>query len=99
MKPINKVTTDLSEWTPLRTLQTYLTEIVYREIDGAITPFAVVAEAVGANLNSEIIIILGFANLLADGLKDLVIIIEKSAILNIKNIKHEYLYFFNKVCF
>lgn len=46
----------------------YLGEFVYGGIDGAVTTFAVVAGAVGAGLESSIIIILGFANLLADGL-------------------------------
>ena len=45
----------------------YLGEFVYGGIDGTVTTFAVVAGAVGANLGSEIILILGFANLLADG--------------------------------
>ncbi len=45
----------------------YLGEFVYGGIDGCITTFAVVAGSVGAGLNSSIIIILGFANLLADG--------------------------------
>ncbi|MCH6199371.1 VIT1/CCC1 transporter family protein [Aquiflexum sp. LQ15W] len=48
-------------------LQNYLREFVYGGIDGAVTTFAVVAGAVGANLDASIIIILGFANLLADG--------------------------------
>ncbi|MFK8105109.1 MAG: VIT1/CCC1 transporter family protein [Saprospiraceae bacterium] len=47
--------------------QNYLGEFVYGGIDGAVTTFAVVAGAVGAELESSIIIILGFANLLADG--------------------------------
>lgn len=47
--------------------QRYLREFVYGGIDGAVTTFAVVAGAVGANLDPAIIIILGFANLLADG--------------------------------
>lgn len=47
--------------------QNYLREFVYGGIDGAITTFAVVAGAVGANLEPAIIIILGFANLFADG--------------------------------
>ena len=46
----------------------FLGEFVYGGIDGAVTTFAVVAGAVGAGLESSIIIILGFANLLADGL-------------------------------
>jgi VIT1/CCC1 family predicted Fe2+/Mn2+ transporter len=47
--------------------QDYLGEFVYGGIDGRVTPFAVVAGAVGASLDSSIIIILGFANLFADG--------------------------------
>ncbi len=46
----------------------YLGEFVYGGIDGSVTTFAVVAGAVGAGLDSSIIIILGFANLFADGL-------------------------------
>jgi VIT1/CCC1 family predicted Fe2+/Mn2+ transporter len=40
---------------------------VYGGIDGTVTTFAVVAGAVGASLSSSIILILGFANLFADG--------------------------------
>jgi vacuolar iron transporter family protein len=47
--------------------QKYLGEFVYGGIDGSVTTFAVVAGAVGANLESSVILILGFANLLADG--------------------------------
>ena len=47
--------------------QAYLGEFVYGGIDGSVTTFAVVAGSVGAGLESVIIIILGFANLLADG--------------------------------
>ena len=45
----------------------YLGELVYGAFDGTITTFAVVAGSVGAGLESNIIVILGFANLLADG--------------------------------
>ncbi|MBT8196378.1 MAG: hypothetical protein HKO56_09220 [Bacteroidia bacterium] len=48
-------------------IQTYLAEAVYGGIDGSVTTFAVVAGAAGAHLDSSIVIILGFANLLADG--------------------------------
>lgn len=51
----------------LQKIETYLGEFVYGGIDGCVTTFAVVAGAVGAELNSNIIIILGFANLFADG--------------------------------
>lgn len=47
--------------------ENYLGEFVYGGIDGCVTTFAVVAGAVGAGLDSSIIIILGFANLFADG--------------------------------
>ena len=46
----------------------YLIEnFVYGAIDGTVTTFAVVAGVVGASLPSSIIVILGFANLFADG--------------------------------
>jgi len=51
----------------LKTYEKYLGEFVYGGIDGCVTTFAVVAGSVGAGLDSAIIIILGFANLLADG--------------------------------
>ncbi|MEO1655508.1 MAG: VIT1/CCC1 transporter family protein, partial [Bacteroidota bacterium] len=47
--------------------QDYLGEFVYGGIDGSVTTFAVVAGAAGANLPSSVVIILGFANLIADG--------------------------------
>ena len=46
----------------------YLPELVYGGIDGIVTTFAVVAASVGAKLSSEIVIILGLANLVADGI-------------------------------
>ncbi len=45
----------------------YLPEFVYGGIDGSITTFAVVAGVMGASLGSTIVLILGFANLFADG--------------------------------
>jgi VIT1/CCC1 family predicted Fe2+/Mn2+ transporter len=45
----------------------YLGEFVYGGIDGSVTTFAVVAGSVGASLDTAVILILGFANLLADG--------------------------------
>jgi VIT1/CCC1 family predicted Fe2+/Mn2+ transporter len=47
--------------------QTHLAEIVYGGIDGSVTTFAVVAGAAGAHLDSAVVLILGFANLFADG--------------------------------
>lgn len=48
-------------------LKEYLAEFVYGGIDGSVTTFAVVAGASGADLNVSIVLILGFANLVADG--------------------------------
>lgn len=45
----------------------YLDEAVYGANDGIITTFAVISSATGATLGSEAIIILGLANLIADG--------------------------------
>jgi len=48
-------------------LGSYLGNAVYGALDGTVTTFAVMAGAVGANLSTPIIIILGLANLFADG--------------------------------
>lgn len=45
----------------------YLGDIIYGANDGIVTTFAVVAGASGASLSSSVIIILGIANLTADG--------------------------------
>jgi VIT1/CCC1 family predicted Fe2+/Mn2+ transporter len=45
----------------------YLRDWVYGGIDGAVTTFAIVAGAVGAELSTRVVLILGMANLLADG--------------------------------
>lgn len=45
----------------------YLGEFVYGGLDGIVTTFAVVSGVVGAQLSPGIILILGLANLLADG--------------------------------
>ena len=42
-------------------------DFVYGSIDGSVTTFAVVAGAIGASLSPMVILILGFANLFADG--------------------------------
>src|SRR3989337_3094736 len=46
---------------------TYIKDLIYGANDGIITTFAVVAGATGASLSPMVVIILGFANLLADG--------------------------------
>lgn len=45
----------------------YLSDFVYGGIDGSVTTFAVVAGVAGASLSPSIVLILGFANLFADG--------------------------------
>ena len=47
--------------------QSYLRDFVYGAIDGIVTTFAVVAGVAGAGLEDRVVIILGAANLLADG--------------------------------
>ena len=45
----------------------YLKDLVYGANDGIITTFAIVAGVTGAQLEPRIVLILGFANLFADG--------------------------------
>lgn len=45
----------------------YLPDAVYGAIDGTVTTFAVVSGAIGADLSARVVLILGAANLLADG--------------------------------
>lgn len=45
----------------------YLPDLVFGAMDGSITTFAVVSGVIGAGLGPHIILILGFANLFADG--------------------------------
>ena len=47
--------------------QNYLRDFIYGGIDGSVTTFAIVAGTLGANLSARIILILGAANLIADG--------------------------------
>ena len=49
----------------------YLGDMVYGGLDGIITTFAVVSGVAGADLGAHIVIILGLANLLADGFSNL----------------------------
>ncbi|MCI0442643.1 VIT1/CCC1 transporter family protein [bacterium] len=50
-----------------KTEHSYLGDAVLGAIDGCVTTFAVVSGVIGANLSHKIVIILGLANLLADG--------------------------------
>jgi len=62
-----KVDKDLLEEHGMVSSFGYVADFVYGGIDGAITTFAVVAGVVGAELSLPVILILGFANLFADG--------------------------------
>lgn len=57
----------LDDHSLIKRYQQYLGEFVYGGMDGSVTTFAVVAGAYGASLESSVVIILGFANLFADG--------------------------------
>lgn len=45
----------------------YLAEFVYGAIDGTVTTFAIVSGVVGASLSPAIVLVLGLANIFADG--------------------------------
>jgi vacuolar iron transporter family protein len=46
----------------------YIGDFVYGALDGIITTFAVVSGVQGAQMNNSVVLIMGFANLLADGI-------------------------------
>lgn len=48
--------------------EAFVPEFVYGGIDGAVTTFAVVAAAAGADMGTGVVLILGVSNMLADGL-------------------------------
>jgi len=52
---------------PLTEKAEYLKDAVFSANDGIITTFAVVAGSAGASFSSSVVLILGFANLFADG--------------------------------
>ena len=56
-----------SKYSFINKFQNYLGEFVYGGVDGSVTTFAVIAGSAGGGLDSSIVIILGFANLFADG--------------------------------
>ena len=48
-------------------IRRYLRDLGFGAVDGAVTTFAIVAGAVGADLGGGVILVLGVANLIADG--------------------------------
>jgi VIT1/CCC1 family predicted Fe2+/Mn2+ transporter len=63
------------------TTHSYLGDFVLGAVDGTVTTFAVVAGVAGAGMSTTVAIILGFANLLADGFS--------MAVSNFLNVKAE----------
>jgi VIT1/CCC1 family predicted Fe2+/Mn2+ transporter len=61
-------TRDEAEEEHQQTQGQYIKSMVYGGLDGIITTFAVVAGVAGASLAAGVVLILGFANLVADGL-------------------------------
>lgn len=47
--------------------ESHLRDVVYGAMDGTVTTFAVVAGVAGAGLRASIVVVLGLANLIADG--------------------------------
>ena len=47
--------------------ESHLKDFVFGGIDGAVTTFAIVAGVEGAGLSPTVVVILGFANVFADG--------------------------------
>ena len=51
----------------LSVFRSHLSEVVYGSNDGLVTTFAIVAGIAGAQLEREVVLVIGFASLLADG--------------------------------
>jgi len=69
---IRRLEVEHTPWAVRRRLRSrpspsYLHDFIYGAIDGAVTTFAVVSGVAGADLGASVVIILGGANLIADG--------------------------------
>lgn len=51
----------------MQKIKIYFPDMVFGAIDGIVTTFAIIAGVYGASLSASLILILGFANLFADG--------------------------------
>lgn len=51
----------------MKFLAKFIAQFVYGAVDGTVTTFAVIAAAAGSGLSSNVVIVLGLANLIADG--------------------------------
>jgi VIT1/CCC1 family predicted Fe2+/Mn2+ transporter len=58
---------DIAARLATRPRASYLADAVFGAIDGAVTTFAVVAGSIGAHLSPRVVLILGAANIFADG--------------------------------
>jgi VIT1/CCC1 family predicted Fe2+/Mn2+ transporter len=58
---------DIEERLSIKPKRNYLRDWIYGGIDGAVTTFAIVSGVKGAHLATSVILILGFANVIADG--------------------------------
>jgi hypothetical protein len=65
--PTRTLPPSLSLSTNNRDAGKYVKSLVFGGLDGIITTFAVVAASVGGSLNTDVILLMGFANLVADG--------------------------------
>ena len=52
---------------PAHDWDTYLRDFIYGAVDGAVTTFAIVSGVAGAGLPAGVVVVLGLANVLADG--------------------------------
>jgi VIT1/CCC1 family predicted Fe2+/Mn2+ transporter len=64
---VSRATPQLQEPAPADWRRTHLGNMVYGATDGIVTTFAIVAGVAGADLPMRIVVILGLANLFADG--------------------------------
>lgn len=58
---------DIMQRLSIKPKRNYLRDWIYGGIDGAVTTFAIVSSVKGANLATSVVLILGFANIIADG--------------------------------
>jgi VIT1/CCC1 family predicted Fe2+/Mn2+ transporter len=58
---------DIEERLSIKPKRNYLRDWIYGGIDGAVTTFAIISGVKGAHLATSVILILGFANVIADG--------------------------------
>jgi vacuolar iron transporter family protein len=67
-KPLNRHSLHVEPQGTLETARHYVRELIYGANDGIITTFAVVAGVAGGGLSLRVVLIIGAANLFADGL-------------------------------